>query len=265
MDPFSSSSDGSSLAGTAWQPVLPPTQTIEPVCCPLCDKPDHMRKSKPLYGTSVCKKCYYGFLNRRQGAYAIDWIIWWVVGQILSVLLHHAVLIPLGMTPASQSGSSSAPPTFSSMMIWGTLIALALGLLEGLIFCFKDGFRFGSPGKYLLGLTVLDDTTYQPIGFLKSFKRNLILMVPLIPLVIAFTMGKGPRLGDRWAKTRVVRIKQMGNPVFTGLLICRHCQYDLRGNTSGQCPECGTLLAPQQLETLASPPLSPPSPPLASE
>jgi len=33
---------------------------------------------------------------------------------------------------------------------------------------------------------------------------------------------------------------------FIGGHLCRHCQYDLTGNLSGRCPECGTLaLAPR--------------------
>ena len=29
--------------------------------------------------------------------------------------------------------------------------------------------------------------------------------------------------------------------------ICPHCQYDLTGNVSGACPECGTPVGPQQV------------------
>jgi rubrerythrin len=29
---------------------------------------------------------------------------------------------------------------------------------------------------------------------------------------------------------------------FTARPLCRECGYDLTGNLSGQCPECGTLI-----------------------
>lgn len=31
-----------------------------------------MPQAKPLHGRMVCKKCYYGFANRRQLAYLLD-------------------------------------------------------------------------------------------------------------------------------------------------------------------------------------------------
>ena len=51
--------------------------------CPLCQIAKHMRRTKLLYGTPVCKRCYYKFANRRQLAYIVDAIIWWPITWIV--------------------------------------------------------------------------------------------------------------------------------------------------------------------------------------
>ena len=50
--------------------------------CPLCGRDKWMGvRAKMLYGHPVCSKCYYGFANRRQFAFVVDLIIWFVVLQ----------------------------------------------------------------------------------------------------------------------------------------------------------------------------------------
>ena len=133
-----------------------------------------------------------------------------------------------------------------------TLAALGPGLqgktvvdvVAPLAFFCKDGFQGRSPGRALCGVQVVDRHTHAPIGFLPSLKRNLILYVPLMPVVIAFRLLQGHRFGDGWANTTVVWKKYAAHPVFTGRTACAGCQYDLTGNTTGTCPECGTPIAP---------------------
>lgn len=55
-------------------------ESMSDFCCPLCLKDAKAKKAKPLYGTKVCKKCYYGLANRRQFAYLIDLFAWWPIG-----------------------------------------------------------------------------------------------------------------------------------------------------------------------------------------
>jgi len=124
-----------------------------------------------------------------------------------------------------------------------------LGILSVLViwclFACKDGFRGFSPGKWLLGLRVLDARTREPAGFRASFKRNIPLVLPIVNwiaiLVIAGQIGRGPRLGDGWAKTMVIWQAHANKLPFNPYgLVCYQCGYDLRGNVSGICPECGT-------------------------
>ena len=48
-------------------------------------------------------------------------------------------------------------------------------------------------------------------------------------------------MGDRFARTRVIWKQYARSPVFGGDgMLCHSCGYDLTGNESGICPECGT-------------------------
>ena len=148
-----------------------------PTPCPLCGRDQWMgTKAKLLYGQPVCSKCYYAFASRRQAAFLVDSIIYWIV-----------LALAFGLAGVDD------PDT-----VRGT----AWLLLP--IFGLKDGWRGASPGKALLRLQVVDERTGQPCGFGGAFRRNLILVVPFVPLLIAFTLASGKRWGDGWAKTRVI-------------------------------------------------------------
>lgn len=202
--------------------------------CPLCQKSKDMRKPKQLYGTPVCKKCYYRFANRRQLAYFLDWFFW----RVLMMFIGAAI----GVIAAMSGGQDSEA--------LGLVLTLMTWLLVP-VFALKDGFTGQSPGKAICDVQVVDERTGDPAGFVASFKRNLVLLVPFVPLIVAFLLCKGSRWGDGWAKTRVVWKRYADHPVFRGGLRCENCQYDLTGNTSGACPECGKPLSANNLALLA--------------
>lgn len=185
-----------------------------------------MHKAKLLYGTPVCRKCLYKFANRRQIGYVLDWLIWLGISFGLGIGL--GILLEITAIP----------------LLEGLAFDLLLGwvILPSIFFC-KDGFAGHSPGKFICGVQAVNPETLDPIGFLASFKRNLPLIIPFMPLVIAFLLNKGHRLGDGWAKSKVIWKKYANHPVFTGQLACENCQYDLAGNVSGVCPECGTPIS----------------------
>lgn len=216
---------------TVWRDISMSASTrLPPADCPLCREPGSLRKKgKRLYGGIVCKKCFYKFVNRRQGAYLIDSFAMYVVGILLGYYIQLAAPIG-GMMTAGAS-------------IFGVLYQLAFNAA----FFMKDGFGGKSPGRWLTGITVVDAKTRDPIGFAQSFKRNLPLLIPFSPFIIMFTMGKGPRWGDKWANTRVVWDKFKHQFPFEDRgMICTLCGYDLTGNVSGICPECGTPVPPSQ-------------------
>lgn len=131
------------------------------------------------------------------------------------------------------------------------LVGLAIGVAVTAIFTLRDGIDGRSPGKRLTGVQVVDADTGAPISFGQSFRRNWWFLLGQIPVVgglislalvitVIVQMNKGPRLGDQAARTRVIWRRYADSPVFGGHdLRCRSCGYDLTGNTSGRCPECG--------------------------
>lgn len=164
--------------------------------CPLCGREKYMRRQKPLYGHNVCKKCYYGFANRRQFAFILDSFFLRLVGFFCGVILGNTLTVT-GVDQAS---------------IIQIATVLDVGMLA--IFLFKDGLGGYSPGKAICGVQVLDVDTREPIGFGASLKRNLPLLIPLVPLIVAFQLIKGTRTGDGWAHSRVVWKKYRDHPIF---------------------------------------------------
>lgn len=70
----------------------------------------------------------------------------------------------------------------------------------------------GTPGKMLIGLRVIDADTGAPIDWNKSIIRNLLRIVDVLPslylvgFLFALSSPKTQRLGDRVARTVVVRV-----------------------------------------------------------
>ncbi len=113
-----------------------------------------------------------------------------------------------------------------------------------------------SLGKWLAGVQVVDVQTRKPTGFAASFKRNLAFVIPYLAIIFLLIgliqMSRGPRIGDRWAKTMVIWRKYARKPPFDPSgIYCLVCDYNLTGNVSGICPECGTPLPERTKEILA--------------
>lgn len=161
------------------------TKTVN--SCPLCGKSKHMPKGKSLYGHLVCKMCYYSFANRRQLAFAIDIILWNIFFIIFAAFI-------VGVKTEEQESS-----------LWFMCL---------LIFFMKDGFSGCSPGKFVVGVKAINENTGKPIGFGSSFKRNLPLLIPFMPIAVAYQLCKGHRTGDKWSDSKVIWKKYANNPVF---------------------------------------------------
>lgn len=195
--------------------------------CPICGTAKKIKRFKTLFNVKVCVRCRNKFANRRQLAYIIDSVLLQVLSFFVGLAIGGLAAGPRGMTPQQQD-----------FLDW---LLLAIGwLVMPLIFAFKDGFNGYSPGKRLMGVRAVDQITQEPIGFAQSFKRNVVLIIPLLPLFVAFQLIAGRRLGDKFAGTRVVWDRYRHRVPFepTGRM-CRQCGYDLTGNVSGRCPECG--------------------------
>ena len=192
--------------------------------CSLCGR-EVTKRRRSLNGFGVCRKCWGSFVNRRQAAFLIDCVAFRVLGWLLTM-----------GTLSLLSRTMNVRPSFVAIG--------AVALFASLLFAFKDGFWGYSLGKYFTGVQVVDMATREPASFWQSFKRNIHLSLPyvsIIPiLVIGFGPWKGRRWGDRWAETMVVWRKHARKPPFNPIsTVCIPCGYDLTGNVSGICPECG--------------------------
>ncbi len=215
--------------------------------CPICSRElKKPHKCKPLYGMKVCRKCRNSFANRRQAAYLIDVILFQIAAYLVVFLVEWPMIRP-----------SSNPAQTNYVAV--TVIEFGLGwLVLPLFFFCKDGFNGYSLGKWLMGVQVIDVESREPIRFLRSLKRNLVLLIPYVGFFgVVLTMMKGKRWGDGWAKTQVVWKKYEFKPPFdTRGLLCTGCGYNLTGNVSGRCPECG-LTIPARKAPFAIPVLNP--------
>jgi uncharacterized RDD family membrane protein YckC/predicted RNA-binding Zn-ribbon protein involved in translation (DUF1610 family) len=198
--------------------------------CPICDRLVRAKRMRKLYDVPVCHKCSNGFANRRQ----LGWIIDHVASIALSALV--GFLVVMMFPQAFPPGRTTTPveDVFWIAFSW---------VLVPMLFAFKDGFGGYSPGKWLCGVRAVDRDTREPISFLQSFKRNLVLIIPVVPLLVALQLIKGPRSGDKWANTCVIWEKKAFRMPFDPRgVLCTKCGYNLTGNVSGRCPECGQLI-----------------------
>ena len=163
--------------------------------CPLCGQNKQMHKAKPLYGHMVCKKCSYSFTSRRQLTFFLDIVCW-------SILMSPMVFVPVLMM--ARVSSQMAIQSATTVLNW---------LLLGIFFC-KDSFAGQSPGKALCGVKVINETTGQSGGIITSFKRNLVLLVPFMMLIVLFQLHKGHRTGDGWSNSKVIWKKYANHPIF---------------------------------------------------
>lgn len=215
-------------------PNAPPTTpTFQSNVCPICNlEIKKLKKAKPLFGVQTCHKCRNSFVNRRQFAYVLDSMAFAFV--VFSISLFVELVFP-----KIYENSWSDNQIVSAFNLSGGF-ELFMGWFIPLFFYCKDGFNGMSPGKRLMGVQVVDEETLLPISFGQSFKRNVILIIPIVGFWgIILTMMKGRRWGDRFAKTKVVWAKHKYRVPFDQRgIVCTGCGYNLTGNESGRCPEC---------------------------
>lgn len=184
-------------------PPVPPVREARPASdrdgpCPLCGDTKNMGgKARMLYDYWICRKCSNSLVNRRQFAWILDILALWGVMFVVLFVVAFVLGILRGAGGTDLSG----------------LIAVLPWVLY-FLWLFRDGFRGHSFGKSVTGLQVIDAGTGQGATFGASFKRNLPMLIPFAPLVAAFQMTRGPRLGDGWANTRVVWKKHAGRGPF---------------------------------------------------
>ncbi|MCB9857496.1 MAG: RDD family protein [Phycisphaerales bacterium] len=188
--------------------------------CPLCDEPLAANWQGRLYGVIVCETCRRAFARRRIWAYVVDLTL--LIAVMWAIQL---VVRPIGSPTLGRTWDHTVGFLFASML-------------------FRDALGGQSPGKRLFDLQATHRATGTGIGFGASALRNL----PLLPFWFApfalYALAElefGPRIGDGLAKTKVIWKRHRDKvPFLPPRGYCYQCGYDMTGNVSGKCPECGT-------------------------
>ncbi|APW59484.1 RDD family protein [Paludisphaera borealis] len=136
----------------------------------------------------LCRRCQASVFNRRFGALMLDSLLLVYAPMILTVV----VLSFLGVEP-------------TSVQLAMNIISLAaLPLLF-----FRDSLFGGAgPGKRIMGLRVVQTADgHMPLTHIQGVVRWLSQFIPFFNLYDAAVPYRDPllrRIGDRWAKTRVL-------------------------------------------------------------
>jgi uncharacterized RDD family membrane protein YckC len=158
--------------------------------------------SKALYGYQVCPKCHTDFAWKRAFAYILDMVF---VNVIVGVLIVIALVVGIVIVGAGQSthNDDAAATAGGMVIVFGYFGSLVVAYVLMLL---RDGFNGMSPGKRILGLQVINSVSGVPARLPDSFKRNIILAVPVIPIVVIVQIftGNGFRLGDEWSQMKVI-------------------------------------------------------------
>jgi uncharacterized RDD family membrane protein YckC len=141
---------------------------------------------------------------RRTAAFVIDWVLAMSVGGMLA--------FTIGVIWALATQEAKMPRLLLDAVGWG-VVALLYGY-----FIIAEGVASTTAGKRLLGLRVLDAATGQPISWVQSLKRNLLLFADLLFLglvgvIVARANVWRQRIGDSAAGTVVVLTTERSLPV----------------------------------------------------
>ena len=171
--------------------------------------------SKALYGYQVCPKCHSDFAWKRAFAYILDIVF---VNVIVGILIVIALVVGVVIVGAGQSthNDDAAATAGGLVIIFGYFGSL---LLAYVLITLRDGFNGMSPGKRILGLQVINSVSGVPARLPDSLKRNIILAVPVIPIVVIIQIftANGLRIGDEWAQTKVIWLQYADRAPFLSL------------------------------------------------
>ena len=127
---------------------------------------------------------------KRICAFIIDFIIVTVIYEIPFFIL---VMIPL------LKGQKGAVEFIMTIVFLCEFFAY-------LLLVFKDSFKFGSLGKKILKLKIVERGTNQPASLGKSILRKVTCILSWVEFIVYAAAGK--RIGDMLAKTDVVEIPE---------------------------------------------------------
>lgn len=111
--------------------------------------------------------------------------------------------------------------------IKGFLAFVIIYALSAVYFLLRDSLKGKSVGKLICSLTVVNLERKKPADLADSILRNSMLAIIVIPvfgwiifsilsiiIIVQISVGKEQRIGDRFANTRVIEDRFMGNIYF---------------------------------------------------
>ena len=127
--------------------------------------------------------------KRRIAAFIIDHFV-------MTFLMVSIVFIALGPNFMDENNPSKMMTTMLFVMIPGFILYFA-----------KDSLKGISAGKWIMGIMVRDENNQNEIpSFGRLFLRNLFIIIWPVEFIVLATSDQKKRLGDKVAKTVVVKI-----------------------------------------------------------
>ena len=126
--------------------------------------------------------------KRRIAAFIIDHFV-------MTFLMVSIVFIALGPNFMDENNPSKMMTTMLFVMIPGFILYFA-----------KDSLKGISAGKWIMGIMVRDENNQNEIpSFVRLFLRNLFIIIWPVEFIVLATSDQKKRLGDKVAKTDVVK------------------------------------------------------------
>src|SRR5579859_434731 len=150
-----------------------------PPACSICAKPFGHVLPRTLYGFPVCPEDYQSFMVKRVVAHLIDAVLYSIFFAIIFWGFLIVGAIVFGVTTQGSDPATVDRGADTLARVW--LLLIPAGMLGRTL---VDGFRGHSPGKAMLGLQVIEESDGRPANFWDSFQRNLVILVPFMPIII---------------------------------------------------------------------------------
>jgi uncharacterized RDD family membrane protein YckC len=168
--------------------------------CPACGKPVPGATVGPAMGQSQAMPSG----GRPNLASLGDRIVAVVLDAILILVISLVIVIPLAFI-AGFFGAFSIP-----FLFFGPLIFIQW-LFWLFYFTYFESTTGQTPGKHVMHIRVVDETTLQHLDFGRSLVRNILRIIDYLPVfyligfILIATNDKKQRLGDMAARSVVVR------------------------------------------------------------
>lgn len=149
----------------------------------------------PYYDLSVCRPCRRRMILRRITAAVIDFVMAYTLMAITFLMI--------GVSARITAFLGVRNPIVES----DELINLLGNGMVVILWLTRDGwFKGRSVGRLVCRLRVVDTQSGHPASLMKSVKRNLPTLIPLSPIAIVIDLVRrnSARIGDGWAKTKVI-------------------------------------------------------------